>query len=154
MICNSYRCCKLPVKSINFDRALKILIDSAFVMKLLIQFFFLTDLKVNATIKMIIMALIIRPMNSLSFSYVVWIRPKSLLLGAAASQVLRLETKGVVIEELSVKRVFNIQCTPVKPLTYLSWMIYCRRVFHLYELVEMSSFRMRIDCTCTWHTFL
>lgn len=107
MICNSYRCCKLPVKSINFDRALKILIDSAFVMKLLIHFFFLTDLKVNATIKMIIMALIIRPMNSLSFSYVVWIRPKSLLLGAAASQVLRLETKGGVIEELSVKRVFN-----------------------------------------------
>lgn len=107
MICNSYRCCKLPVKSINFDRALKILIDSAFVMKLLIHFFFLTDLKVNATIKMIIMALIIRPVNSLSFSYVAWIRPKSLLLGAAASQVLRLETKGGVIEELSVKRVFN-----------------------------------------------
>lgn len=90
------------------------------------------------------MALIIRPMNSLGFSYVAWNRPKSLLLGAAASQVLRLETKGGVIEELSVKRVFNIQCTPVKPLTYLSWMIYCRRVFHLCELVEMSSFRMRI----------
>lgn len=107
VIWNSYRCCKLPVKSINFDRALKILIDSAFVMKLLIQFFFLTDLKVNATIKMIIMALIIRPMNSLSFSYVGWNRPKSLLLGAAASQVLRLETKGGVIEELSVKRVFT-----------------------------------------------
>lgn len=101
MICNSYRCCKLPVKSINFDRALKILIDSAFVMKLLIQFFFFNRLKVNATIKMIIMALIIRPMNSLSFSYVAWNRPKSLLLGAAASQVLRLETKGGVIEELS-----------------------------------------------------
>lgn len=107
MICNSYRCCKLPVKSINFDRALKILIDSAFVMKLLIQFFFFNRLKVNATIKMIIMALIIRPMNSLSFSYVAWNRPKSLLLGAAASQVLRLETKGGVIEELSVKRVFT-----------------------------------------------
>lgn len=113
VIWNSYRCCKLPVKSINFDRALKILIDSAFVMKLLIQFFFFNRLKVNATIKMIIMALIIRPMNSLSFSYVAWNRPKSLLLGAAASQVLRLETKGGVIEELSVKRVFNIQCTPV-----------------------------------------
>lgn len=107
MICNSYWCCKLPVKSINFDRALKILIDSAFVMKLLIQFFFFNRLKVNATIKMIIMALIIRPMNSLSFSYVAWNRPKSLLLGAAASQVLRLETKGGVIEELSVKRVFT-----------------------------------------------
>lgn len=107
MICNSYRCCKLPVKSINFDRALKILIDSAFVMKLLIQIIFLNRLKVNATIKMIIMALIIRPMNSLGFSYVAWNRPKSLLLGAAASQVLRLETKGGVIEELSVKRVFT-----------------------------------------------
>lgn len=107
MICNSYRCCKLPVKSINFDRALKILIDSAFVLKLLIQFFFFNRLKVNATIKMIIMALIIRPMNSLGFSYVGWNRPKSLLLGAAASQVLRLETKGGVIEELSVKRVFT-----------------------------------------------
>lgn len=45
VICNSYRCCKLPVKSINFDRALKILIDSAFVMKLLIQIFFFNRLK-------------------------------------------------------------------------------------------------------------
>lgn len=92
------------------------------------------------------MALIIRPMNSLSFSYVAWNRQKSLLSGAAASHVLRLETKGGVIEEVSIKRVFNIQCTPVLTLTYLSWMIYGHQVFNLYEL-EISSLRIHIHYT-------